>query len=62
MSVSFCGLAERDAGGLATAFDEVTVEDFATMMRLWRWLRTYAACAVFDQELRRTGCLDSGLL
>ena len=62
MSAAFSVLAERNGGGLATAFDEVTVEDFATMMRLWRWLRTYAACAVFDRELRRTGCLDSGLL
>ena len=62
MSVSFCGIAERDAGGLVTAFDELTVEEFAVLMLLWKWLRTYAACAVFDQELRRTGCLDSGLL
>ena len=62
MSAAFRLIAERRAGALETAFDEVTVEDFETMMLLWEWLRVYADCAAHDCELRRTGCLDSGLL
>jgi len=62
VSVAFSLLAKGRAGALESAFDEITLEDFEVLMLLWGWLRTYAACAVFDQELRRTGCLDSGLL
>jgi hypothetical protein len=62
MSVAFSLVAKGRAGALESAFDEVTVEDFETMMLLWEWLRVYAACAAHDCELLRTGCLDSGLL
>ena len=62
MSAGFCLVADLEAGALHAAFDELTVEEFAVLMLLWEWLRTYAACAVLDHELRRTGCLDSGLL
>jgi hypothetical protein len=60
---AFCEMAsDWQTGALETAFDEVTVEDFAVLLLLLEWLRTYAACAVLETELRRTGCLDSGLL
>ena len=62
MSAGFCLIAERRAGALESAFDDITVEDYEVLMLLWEWLRVYAACATHDSELRRTGCLDSGLL